>query len=115
MPKLEALRQKQTEMFEGIDYGVLKKIIGEGITSFGSLVLEYNRRIRAGREKIDAFNNITAQEIADFLRSEGKEEEAKAIEKLLKKENIAGKLHLLKEKPVSSFTTFIEKSQPKEK
>lgn len=112
MPKLEA--PQQAEMFKGINYGLLKRIIDDGITAFGSLIYEYNRSVEPGREKIDALNNVAIQKIADFLRSEGKEKEAKKIENFFKKDNRPGELALLEEKPGSSFTTFAEKSQPKE-
>ena len=112
MPKLEA--PQQTEMFKGINDGLLKRIIDRGITAFGPLIYEYNNSIEPGREKIDAFNKVAMQKIADFLRLEGKEKEARKIENFFKKDNRAGESRLLEDKPIRTFKTFAEKSQPKE-
>jgi len=105
---------EQTEMFKGINYDVLKRIIDHGNTSFGPLILEYNNTIEAGREKIDANDFSSASKIIDFLRSEGKENEALEIAKLFKKDTRAGELDLRKEKPTKQFISHIEKSFPKE-
>ena len=112
MPKLGI--PEQTELYKGINYALLKKIIDQGIATLGPLILEYNKSIEPGRARIDVFNNAVILEIADFLRSEGKEKEARRIENLLKKDNRAEELKLLEEKPITPFKTFAEKSQPKE-